>query len=169
MNSMWKPRALLAVLALVVGIAAAPSVAASEEASEVTRSEYVERAEPICKRNVLANKRIFKGTKAEVKAGKLKQASRHFARAATAFSKTIGQLAALQAPADDSARIERWLDLLRHGRDLIRRIGKALAAGDKHRAESYAVDLNRNSSKANNTVLSFGFDYCRIEPSRFTG
>ena len=29
------------------------------------------------------------------------------------------------------------------------------------------MDLNRNSNLANNAVLGFGFDYCRIDPSRF--
>ena len=29
------------------------------------------------------------------------------------------------------------------------------------------MDLNRNYNLANNTVLGFGFNYCRIDPSRF--
>jgi hypothetical protein len=158
----------LAVAALAA-VAVGPATATAEEEDEVTRESYVAAAEPICKQNVLANKRIFKGAKAEVKAGELKKASRHFLRAATAFSGTVRQLAELKPPEADGARIERWLDLLRDERDLIRSIGKKLAAGDKHRAESLSVDLNRNSTRANNVVLSFGFDYCRIEPSRFSG
>jgi len=46
---------------------------------------------------------------------------------------------------------------------LLGRIGKALAAGD-----NYSVRLNRNSNLATNTVLGFGFDCCRIDPSRFS-
>ncbi len=131
------------------------------------REAYVERAEPVCKVNVLANRRIFKGAKQEVKAGKLKRASRHFSRAAQAFGKTIRQLAAIPQPSVDTARLGRWLGLLRKEKAIIAKIGTALAAGNKHRAQSYSVDLNRNSSRANNAVLGFGFDYCRIEPSRF--
>jgi hypothetical protein len=122
-----------------------------------TRPEYVAQAEPICKTNVLANRRIFKGAKGQVKAGKLKPASKHFLRAATAFAKTIGQLEAVPRPTADEARLGKWFGLLR----------RALAAEDKHKADSYAVDLNHNSNLANNTVLGFGFNYCRIDPARF--
>ncbi|MGC1165719.1 MAG: hypothetical protein WA862_06390 [Solirubrobacterales bacterium] len=131
------------------------------------REEYAARAEPICKVNVLANKRIFKGAKGEVKAGKLKRASTHFFRAATAFGKTIVQLEAVPRPSADEARLTKWFGLLRDEKKIIEKVGRALAHGDKHEASSYSVDLNRNSSLANNAVLGFGFDYCRIDPSRF--
>ncbi|MBK5219569.1 MAG: hypothetical protein JJE35_07270 [Thermoleophilia bacterium] len=150
--------------ALLVLCALVP-VAAAAEPSE--REAYVDHAEPICKTNVLANKRIFKGAKGEVKRDELKKASTHFSRAATAFAKTIRQLDPLPKPPTDAAKLSAWIGLLEDERDLIKKIGKALAAEKKGKAESYSVDLNRNSSKANNAVLSFGFDYCRIEPSRF--
>jgi hypothetical protein len=153
-------------LCVFVAVAALPSLAASAVAPE-TRGEYVKSAEPICETNVLANRRIFQGAKQLVKDGKLKPASTHFFRAATAFGKTIRQLAAIPPPLGDEARIEKWLDLLRDEKDLISKIGRSLASGDKHGAQSYSLDLNRNSSRANNAVLSFGFNYCRIEPSRF--
>ncbi|HEX3293620.1 MAG TPA: hypothetical protein VHR38_07760 [Solirubrobacterales bacterium] len=136
-------------------------------AEPTEREAYVDQAEPICKTNVLANKRIFKGAKGEVKRGELKKAARHFSRAATAFAKTIRQLDAIPKPASDEAKLSGWIDLLEDERDLIKKIGTALAAEQRNKAESYSVDLNRNSSKANNAVLPFGFDYCRIEPSRF--
>ncbi|MEX2105881.1 MAG: hypothetical protein WD810_03180 [Solirubrobacterales bacterium] len=152
----------VAVLALLLVVI--PPAGAAEG---VTREEFVKQAEPICKTNVLANKRIFKGAKAEVKAGKLKLASTHFFRAATAFGRTIRQLAAVPRPPEDEAKLDRWFEVLRDEKRLIEKIGRALAVGDKHRAESYSVDLNRNSNLANNTVLGFGFAYCRIDPSRF--
>jgi hypothetical protein len=135
--------------------------------AEITREEYVARAEPICKANVLANKRIFKGAKGEVKAGKLRLASKHFFRAARAFGTTIRQLGAVPKPTDDEAKLETWLEVLGTEKEIVEKIGRALAAEEKHKAESYSVELNRNSNKANNTVLAFGFDYCRIDPSRF--
>lgn len=149
---------LLALLLLAPGAAAA-------EPGE--REAYVERAEPVCKTNVLANKRIFKGTEGEVKRGQLKKASGDFKRAARAFGKTIRQLDAIPKPPADAARLSKWIGLLRDEKDLIKKIGLALAAENKRKAESFSVDLNRNSSKANNAVLPFGFNYCRIEPSRF--
>ena len=163
----FSSRLLVVGLCMATTMALVPSIAASEGPAEMTRQEYVAKAEPVCKTNVLANKRIFQGAKAQVKSGKLKQASSHFSRAATAFAKTIGQLEAISPPAADEATVNRWLGLLNDEKDLITKIGKALAANDKHKAESISVDLNRNSTKANNAVLSFGFNYCRIEPSRF--
>jgi ABC-type transporter Mla subunit MlaD len=136
-------------------------------AEETERDRYVAEAEPICKTNVLANNRIFQGVEKMVKEGKLKQASTHFFRAATAFGKTIRELAALPRPAADAARLKRWLDLLKEEKAIIQKIGKALAAEKKGKANSYAIELNRIANKANNTVLPFGFDYCRIEQSRF--
>jgi hypothetical protein len=155
---------------LAVGLLAAivcGLLAASVGAAEISRSEYVERAEPLCKANVLANKRIFKGAKGEVKAGKLKLASSHFMRAARAFAKTIAQLETVPRPTTDEERLAKWFRLLRTEKGIIEKIGRALAAEDKHKASSYSVELNRNSNLANNTVLGFSFNYCRIDPSRF--
>jgi hypothetical protein len=153
-----------AVAAVAVALAAAVPLAG---AAELSREEYGARVEPICKRNVQANKRIFKGAKQQVKAGKLKPASKHFFRAARAFAKTIRQVAAVPQPSADEARLGKWLAYLRVEKNLIEKVGRALASNDKHRAESYSESLNHNSNKANNTVLGFGFDYCRIDSSRF--
>jgi hypothetical protein len=150
--------------ALALLLALVPLASAAEPGE---REGYVEVAEPICKTNVLANKRIFKGAKTEVKDGELKKASTHFFRAATAFAKTIRQLDAIAKPPADEAKLVKWIGLLEDEKDLIKEIGQALAAGNKRKAESLSVELNRNSNKANNAVLGFGFDYCRIEPSRF--
>jgi hypothetical protein len=157
---------VVGILGAVVTTAVLTAPLASGD--QIERDEYVERAEPICKTNVLANRRIFKGAKTEVKDGELKRASTHFFRAAAAFAKTIQQLEAVPRPADDAARLARWFGLLRDEKVLIEKIGRALAAEQKHKASSYSVDLNRNSIRANNSVLDFGFNYCRIEPSRFS-
>jgi hypothetical protein len=150
--------ALLVAILLVVPFAGA---------AEVTPTEYRDTVEPICKRNVLANKQIFKGAKHEVKTGKLKLASGHFFKAATAFGKTIGELAAVPQPTVYETKLGKWLDVLHEVKGLIKKIGQALAAEKRNQAESYSVELNRLSNKANNTVLPLGFDFCRIESSRF--
>lgn len=137
-------------------------------ASELTREEYVARAEPICKRNTEANKRIFQGVKEQVKAGKLKAASTHFTRAAAALEKTVAQLRALPRPPADAARLAQWLGYLQKESSYLGQIGKALAAEDKAKAQTLAVRLNRNSNLANNKVLAFGFDYCKLDPARFS-
>ncbi len=153
-------------VAAVVFLAALVMVPAAGGA-EPTRESYVGELEPICKTNVEANKRIFKGAKGEVNKGELKKASKHFSRAATAFAKTIGQMEAVTQPSADAAKLGKWFGLLRDEKGYIQQIGQALAKEQRHKAESISVRLNRNSTKANNAVLGFGFDYCRIEPSRF--
>ena len=150
-----------------IALAALLSVALAG-AAEVTREEYVARAEPICKRNTEANRRIFKGVKEEVKAGRLKAASTHFTRAADALEKTISQLRALPRPPADATRLAQWLGYLQKESSYLDRIGKALAAEDKAKAQTLAVRLNRNSNLANNKVLAFGFDYCKLDPARFS-
>ncbi|HVV91452.1 MAG TPA: hypothetical protein VHB53_13230 [Solirubrobacterales bacterium] len=151
--------------ALVLG---ALLVVPTVRAAELTREEYVARVEPICKRNTEANKRIFAGAKEEVKAGKLKLAAGHFARARTALEKTVRQLKAVPEPAADEAKLAKWIGYLESESAYIGRIGKALAQGNKGKAQTLSVQLNRNSNLANNAVLSFGFDYCKLDPSRFT-
>ena len=124
--------------------------------------------EPICKKNVDANTRIFKGAKAEVKAGELKKGSKHFLRAATALGKTIKQIEAVPTPTQDEAMLNRWTGLLHTEQSYFQKIGEALGSGNKYRAQSLSVKLNRNSNLANNAILALDFEYCRIDPSRFS-
>lgn len=153
----------LALLALALGLCAQAALA-----DEVSRSEYVASAEPICKANTEANERIFKGAKDQVQAGKLKAAASHFFRAKKALAKTVKQLSKLPEPTSDEAKLHKWVSYLGVERDLLGRIGKALAHEDKPRAQQLSVRLNRNSNLANNTVLAFAFKWCRIDPGRFS-
>ena len=164
----WRSWAAWAgVLGLVLTAATAGLAPADETEPQAEREAYVATAEPVCKRNVLANRHIFKGVKAMVKQGRLAPAARRFKRAARAFGKAIGQLAAIPRPPADDSKLREWLGLLRAEKRIVARIGRGLAAGDRHKAESFSVSLRRNSNRANNVVLLFGFKYCRIEASRF--
>jgi hypothetical protein len=151
--------ALVAALAVAVPLATA---------AELTRDEYVARVEPICKNNTEANSRIFKGVKDEVKADELQKAAQRFKRATSAFDKTIKQIKAVPQPTTDEARLTKWIGYLETESSFLQKIGKALEAGDKFKAQAYSVKLNRNSTLANDTVFSFRFHYCRINPSRFS-
>jgi hypothetical protein len=157
-------RRTLFTTAALLALALVPLAAATE----LSREEYSARVEPICKTNTEANRRIFSGAKAEVKAGRLKAASTHFTRAVLAFEKTIKQLKSVPRPADDEARLAKWFGYLEVESSYLARIASALASGNKYKAENLSVRLNRNSNLANNTVLGFGFTYCRIDPARFS-
>lgn len=154
---------IAAALVLCLGLTAQGALAA-----ELSRDEYVKAAEPICKANTEANARIFKGAKEQVKQGKLKAASAHFFRARRALAKTVSQLSALPRPTEDEARLAKWISYLGVERDFLGKIGTALAHEDKPGAQELSVRLNRNSNLANNTVLAFGFKWCRIDPGRFS-
>jgi hypothetical protein len=153
---------------LLMGVLAALVAVPVVQAAEITRDAYVARVEPICRRDTEANRRIFAGAKEEVKDGKLKLASTHFAKAETALKKTIRQLGAVPEPPADEARLTRWVGYLETESAYLGRIGKALAMGDKGKAQTLSVRLNRNSNLANNAVLAFGFTYCRLDASRFS-
>ncbi|MET0305871.1 MAG: hypothetical protein ABW196_06535 [Solirubrobacterales bacterium] len=149
-------------LALAVAAMALAPVALADE-----RAEYVERVEPICKANTDANSRILKGVKEQVKAEKLIPAGKRFIRASGALGKSVTQIAAVPQPAADEAKLTKWIGYLKEEKSYLQKIGQALKAKNKFKAQKLAVELNKNNNKANNTVISFGFDECRIDSSRF--
>lgn len=149
-------------LALAFALMVAAPVALADE-----RDEYVERVEPICKANTDANARILKGVKEQVKNGKLVPAGRRFIRASAALGKSVTQIAAVPRPVADAAKLTKWIGYLKEEKSYLQKIGQALKAENKFKAQKLAVELNKNNNKANNTVISFGFDECRIDSSRF--
>jgi hypothetical protein len=149
-------------LATAVALLAAVPVALADE-----RSEYVERVEPICKANTEANARILKGVKDQVKQDKLVPAGKRFIRASSALGKTVTQINAVPKPPEDGPKLTKWIGYLKQEKTFLQKIGSALKANDKFHAQKLAVELNKNNNKANNTVISFGFDECRIDSSRF--
>ena len=71
-------------------------------------------------------------------------------------------------PVADEAKLAKWIGYLEVESAYLGRIGKALAQGKKGKAQTLSVRLNRNSNLANNSVLAFGFDYCKLDPGRFS-
>jgi hypothetical protein len=153
------------VAPLVVALSLVTSFAA---AGEVTRDSYKESVEPICKVNTEANERILGGVRGEVRAGKLKPAAAQFAKAASELKKTIPQLRGVPRPPADTARLSRWLGQVSLEASLFEAVGAKLRAGEKAEAQRMVVKLTSNATKANSIVIPFEFEYCRLEPSRFT-
>jgi len=152
-------------LALAVALLVAVPVALAAE--EPTRDEYVARVEPICKANTEANSRILKGVKDQVEQDKLVPAGKRFIRASSALGKAVTQINQVPRPVADDAKLTKWIDYLKQEKTYLQKIGSALKSKDKFHAQKLAVQLNRNNNKANNTVISFGFEECRIDSSRF--
>lgn len=152
---------MLAVAAVVALLVSAPVALADE------RSDYVAKVEPICKANTEANTRILKGVKGQVQKGELVPAGRRFIKASSALGKAVNQIAAVPQPPTDAVKLTKWVGYLKSEKTYLQQIGQALKAENKFKAQKLAVKLNNNNNKANNTVISFGFDECRIDSSRF--
>ena len=159
-------RRMLIVAAAVVVLVLA--VCGAALAAEVSRDEYKEAAEPICKTSAKANERILAGVRKEVKQGKLKTAAAKFAKASKEQAQTLRELEALPRPSADEARLEKWFSYLKIEADLFATAGKKLKAGDKAGAQHVFAKLTPNANKANNQVLPFEFHYCRLEPQKFS-
>jgi hypothetical protein len=136
-------------------------------ASADEKGEYAERVEPICKANSEANSRILKGVKGQVQKDQLKPAGSRFVRASAALGKAVIQIDKVPRPEAYDAKLTKWIGYLRSEKTYLQQIGAALKAEDKFKAQKLAVKLNRNNNQANNTVISFPFDECRIDSSRF--
>jgi hypothetical protein len=136
--------------------------------AEPTRADYVAQVEPICAANTDANTEILEGARSKVKKGKYRAASRQFAKAAAAFSKTIGQLTAVPQPSADAPTLARWLAYLRLEAGYLGKVAKALKAEQLGKAQGFVVRLSRNANLANDTVAGFGFRECLVNPSKFS-
>jgi hypothetical protein len=137
------------------------------EAEELTRAQYVEGSEPICKANTIANRHILKGIREDVREGKLKVAGGKFSRAARALHKTIRRLERLVQPSADKSRLARWFTHLNGEVTLLERVASRLRKGSHVDLGRYVLELRHNANVTNNIVLTFGFEYCLIQTARY--
>jgi hypothetical protein len=154
----------IALAALAVFLLAAVPLAFG---AEQTKESYVAEVEPICESNTKANEKILKNVKAEVKAGKLAPAGASMLQAGAALKTTYKELGAVSQPPADAAKLTKWLGYVRTEAELFEKAGKLLKAGQKAPAQQIVSKLTRNANLANFEVLSFGFRYCKFEPSKF--
>lgn len=155
---------MLIVAAAVVALALV--VCGAAFAAEVSRDEYKEAAEPICKSSAKANEQILAGVRKEVKKGQLKTAAAKFAKASNEQAGTLKKLEALPRPSADEARLEKWFSYLKIEAELFATAGRKLKAGDKVGAQRVFTKLSQNINKANNQVLPFDFEYCRLNAAK---
>jgi hypothetical protein len=156
------------VLLLTLAAALVAAITAAAAAAEVSRVEFRETAEPICKTDTQANERILSGVRKEVRSGALTPASRKFAKAASALKGALRQLEALPRPSADEARLQKWFASVKTEVAYFEAVSRKLKAGQTDAAEHLVNKLTVTANKANNQVLPFEFTYCRLEPSRFT-
>lgn len=158
----WKALGTTIAALVCAALLAAAALAADP------RDEYVAKVEPICKTNTKSNERVLAGVRKLIRQGKLGLAGAKFKSASAAFGKATNQIAAVPQPPEDTATLTKWLGLLGKEKRLLAQIGQALKAEKKGLAQRLSAQLNHNSTAANNAVLGFDFNYCVINPSRFS-
>jgi hypothetical protein len=154
----------IALVALGIFLMAAVPLAF---AAEPTKESYVAEVEPICETNTKANEKLLKNVKSEVKAGKLTPAGASLIAAGKALKKTWSELGAVPQPSADSAKLTKWLGYVKGEAELFEKAGTLLKAGKKAPAQQVVNKLSKNANLANFEVVSFGFRYCKFEPSKF--
>jgi hypothetical protein len=154
-------------LSLFVGIALTVLVGLANAAESPTRAEYVEQAEPICKKNTIANRNALKGTRSDVRNGRLEMAARKFDKAALEFDRTVKRLEKLPRPSADEEILTRWFTHLNQETTKLKTFARRLHKRNTVDLADYVLELRHHANVTNNIVLTFGFDYCLIQTARY--
>jgi hypothetical protein len=157
------PIAAIAVLLLALSV----GVALASAAEEPTRTEYVARLEQLCKPGSDATARAVRGMRGDVHAERFAVAAGKFARAQKIFGKTVSSISTVPRPAADAATLKRWFAALGKEEVYLAQIVKSLHAEDLAKFERVSGDFIHEGNRANNAVVSFGFNYCAFKPARF--
>lgn len=162
-------RGILGTFAVVLCALIAAPVAQAEIAAGTipTRAEYVAAIEPICEKNTADNKRILKGARKKVNAGRMPVAGRQFIRASKAFGRAVTQITKVTRPPTDDARLLKWFKFLRIVQKNLKKIGLALKAENRVKANHESIRAERSGNAANNVGSIFKFLHCHLQPSRF--
>jgi hypothetical protein len=156
------PWAGLAALLLALTTFCAISAAA-----ELTRPEYVAQLEQICKPGSDATERAVGGVRADVRAERLAVAGGKFARAQRIFAATVRSISVVPRPAADRATLSRWFAALGQEKLYLGQMVKTLRADDVAGFQRVSARFIHEGNRANNAVVSFGFNYCSFKPTRF--
>lgn len=161
------PRAAVLVAALAALALAVGTAFGAEAAEAPSRAEYVVRLEEICKPGYQATKRAVRGVRRLVRDERLPAAAPRVARAKRIFAGTVQRIGGVPRPEADRAALSRWFAALGHEIGALDRTASALRADDVARFERVWADFIHQGNKANNVVVSFGFNYCNFKPTGF--
>jgi hypothetical protein len=155
--------AVFAALLLAATVAAGVSTAAEE----ITRTEYVARLEQICKPGSEATERAVRGVRSDVRHERLAVAATKFSRANRIFAATLRSISTVPRPEPDRSTLKRWFTALGHEQVYLGQMVKTLRADDVAGFQRVSARFIHEGNRANNAVVSFGFDYCSFKPTRF--
>lgn len=166
-NEMSGVRTWLLPLAILAVVSVLSFAGLAEAAEAPTRAEYVQQAEPICKQNTIANRNALKGTRSDVRHGRLEVAARKFDKAALEFDRTVQRLEKLPMPSADEDILARWFTHVNQETVLLKNFAKRLHKRNTVDLADYVLELRHHANVTNNVVLTFGFDYCLINTARY--
>jgi hypothetical protein len=152
------------VAAMVIAFAL---IAELSFAAEVSRPQYVAQLERICKPDSKATQRAVRGTRGLVRTEHLPRAAPKVAKARRIFANSVKKIARVPRPGADRTTLARWFRALRVETRALRHTAAALRNDDVARFQRVWADFIHTGNKANNVVVSFGFNYCNFKPSRF--
>jgi hypothetical protein len=155
-------RAIALALCLLAG-----TLASAAAAGEVSRPEYVAQLERICQPGSEATQGAVRGMRADVRSERLLIAATKFSKAKRIFAGTVNSISKVPRPAADRATLARWFAALGRETDYLGRTAAALRAEDIPRFQRVSGRFFQEGSKANNVVVSFGFNYCNFKSSRY--
>ena len=164
---MSRSRPAWATLGAVLLLALTVATAASIAAEAPTRPEYVAQLEQICKPGSEATQRAVHGMRSDIRSERLQLAATKFAKAKRIFAHTVSLISVVPRPQADRATLARWFSALGRETVYLGRSAAALRAEDVARFQRVSTQFFREGSKANNVVVSFGFNYCDFQSSRF--
>jgi hypothetical protein len=152
---------------ILAGLAALALPVPADAAEAPTRPEYVAHLEKICKPDSKATQRAVRGTRADVRSESFRRAAAKVAKARRIFSGTVRSISRVPRPAADRATLARWFAALKREARALGHTASSLRAEDIARFQRVWADFIHEGNKANNVVVSFGFNYCSFKPSRF--
>jgi hypothetical protein len=151
--------------AMVLLAICAPAVGAE---APLTRDEYVQRLEGMCKPRALATQVAMKGVRKDVRYPKrLPIAVGKFAKGAKIFGGTIEKIAEVPQPPADVGKLKEWFIYLNRQEQYLLEITDQLRRGHTIKAQRLTSRFIHNGNLANNVTLAFGFDYCSFKFSRY--
>lgn len=149
-----------------VAVLGAAVMATAEEI--LTRDEYVNRLEGMCKPRAEATRRAMKGVRTDVRYPKrLPIAADKFGKGADIFGGTIEKIGRVPRPPADAAKLREWFVYLNRQEDYLQEITEQLRMGHTIKAQRLTSRFIHNGNLANNVTLAFGFDWCSFKFSRY--
>lgn len=169
----WRIGAATLLFALAASGAATAAgepapTAAAPEGTPLTRNEYVDQLEGVCRPRAEETQKAMKGVRQDVHTpSRIPAAARKFGTAAQIFGGTIDRIGKVSRPAADVGKLKEWFVYLGRQEEYLKQIAAQLRQGQTIKAQRLTARFIHNGNLANNVTLEFGFNWCSFKFSRY--